>query len=180
MFFGVSVNLIDFRFRDVFGVNPRNSAALVMHAEHDVRRFGFGAMKELDQDLNDKLLRGVVVVVQDDFEARRLAEFSLGLKRYVAVEVFSVARIVGHGYGRREDSSRYAFMPAPAGKHSRSAKNAWAVALRTYSAPLTTGTSSIGTGETFQISFAYSRTVRSQENVPTRAMLRAALALHVS
>lgn len=106
MFFGVSVNLIDFRFRDVFGVHPRNSGAFVMHAEHDVRRFGFGAMKKLDEDLHDKLLCRVVVVVQDDFVTRRLAEFSLGLKRYVAVEVFSVARIVGHGCGRREDSSR--------------------------------------------------------------------------
>ena len=44
VFFGVSVNLIDFRFRDVFGVHPRNSGAFVMHAEHDVRRFGFGAL----------------------------------------------------------------------------------------------------------------------------------------
>ena len=81
MFFGKTLNLIDFGFRDVFGVHARHALPFVMHAEHDVRRFCFGSMKELHQYDDDELLRRVVVVVQDDLVATSLAKFAFRLER---------------------------------------------------------------------------------------------------
>ena len=81
MFFGKTLNLIDFGFRDVFGVHARNALSFVMHAEHDVRRFRFGSMEELHQNDDDEFLRRVVVVVQEDLVATSLAKFASWLER---------------------------------------------------------------------------------------------------
>ncbi len=81
MFFGETLNLFDFGFRNVLRVHARYALPLVMHAEHDVRRFRFGSVEELHQDDNDELLRRVVVVVQNDLVATSLAKFAFWLER---------------------------------------------------------------------------------------------------
>ena len=69
----------DFGFRDLVGINAGDADAFFVNMEHDLQRFGLLFVKDILQDLHDKLLSGVIVVMQKNFIEGRAFELFFGL-----------------------------------------------------------------------------------------------------
>src|SRR5262245_52259822 len=78
--------------------------------EHDLRRFGFAFVKELHEHVDDELHGRVVVVVQDDLVASRLAGRRLLDDPYVA---FFLVLLVGSTswHVKRPPETLYTVLP---------------------------------------------------------------------
>ena len=74
VFFRIFTDLQGLRLRDIAREHSRNTEAFMMHAQHDVRRLGNGKRKKLHQNVNDEILRCVIIVVKDDHIARGLLQ----------------------------------------------------------------------------------------------------------
>ena len=77
----------DFGFRDLISIDTCGPDPLVMDLQHDPDRVGLRALKDRSQDENDKVHRGVVVVMQKHFIQRGLLHprLALGDDSFIAI-----------------------------------------------------------------------------------------------
>ena len=77
------------------GVHTRNPHAVAMNVQHDLCCFSAGTVENTLQDLDDKLHRGVIVVVQQDLVHSRRFELLLGLNHHTIFGLLK--RSIAHG-----------------------------------------------------------------------------------
>lgn len=64
MGFGQLGDLVDFGLGDFVRVDARDTKSFLVHGQHDLDRIRLGFVKDRFKYIDDKLHRGVVIVVQ--------------------------------------------------------------------------------------------------------------------
>ena len=91
-------DLGDLRDGNIVGIDAADAGAFPVHVQHDLDGLRRRFVKDLHEDLHDKIHRRVMVVVQDDPEHAGLFETGLGIDAGIFLELPLLSAIIRHGH----------------------------------------------------------------------------------